>query len=262
LKNRIDQKLLEIKNNNKAALAPFLTVGFPSIEISEKLIINISNSGGDIIELGVPFSDPLADGVTIQKTNFRALENGVNLSTCLDMVTRLRNSGLKTPLVFMGYFNPFLNYGIEKFVTDASNADIDGVIIPDLPLEESKYLKNALEAKNIYLINLLSPTSSDARIKDVCKNAKGFIYCVSLTGVTGARSKSSKNLPQLIEKIRNHTNLPILVGFGISKKEHIDQIYKYADGVIIGSALLNAIGDSESEEAIINAKSFLKTLIN
>ena len=262
MKNRIDKKLFELKNMGKAALAPFVTVGFPSIETSEKLIINISNSGADIIELGVPFSDPLADGITIQKTNFRALQNGVNLSKCLEMVIKLRQNGFNTPLIFMGYFNPFLNYGIDTFVEDASTAGIDGLIIPDLPLEESHYLKNALEDKGMYLINLLSPTSSETRIKNVCKNAKGFIYCVSITGVTGNRSQLSNKLPQLIENIRKYTKLPILVGFGISTKEHVDEIYKFADGVIVGSALLNAIGDSEYEEAITKANSFIKQLIN
>ena len=262
MKNRIDKKLLEIKKIGKAALAPFVTAGFPNIETSEKLIINIAESGGDIIELGIPFSDPLADGVTIQKTNFQALQNGINLSKCLQMVTKLRSNGFNTPLIFMGYFNPFLNYGIEKFIKDASIAGIDGVIIPDLPLEESYNFKKPLEEKGIYLINLLAPTSSEIRIQNVCTNAKGFIYCVSVTGVTGERSKLSKNLPELIKNIRKHTNLPILVGFGISTKKHVEEVYKLADGVIVASALLNAIGDSESEDAIIKANSFIKQLIN
>ncbi len=260
--NRIDKKLFELQNIGRAALAPFVTVGFPDIETSEKLIVNISNSGGDIIELGIPFSDPLADGITIQKTNFRALQNGINLSKCLEMVTKLRKNCFNTPLIFMGYFNPFLNYGIEKFIEDGSIAGIDGIIIPDLPLEESGYLKAKLEKKDIYLINLLSPTSSETRIQNVCKDAKGFIYCVSIAGVTGARSQLSENLPKLIKKIRKYTKLPILVGFGISTKEDVDEIYKFADGVIVGSALLNAIGDSESEEAISKANSFIKQLIN
>ena len=150
MKNRIDKKLFELQNIGRAALAPFVTVGFPDIETSEKLIVNISNSGGDIIELGIPFSDPLADGITIQKTNFRALQNGINLSKCLEMVTKLRKNCFNTPLIFMGYFNPFLNYGIEKFIEDGSIAGIDGIIIPDLPLEESGYLKAKLEKKDIY----------------------------------------------------------------------------------------------------------------
>ena len=185
--NRIDVKLKALKDAGQTALAPFVTVGFPDVETSEALAEAIIDSGGDMLELGIPFSDPLADGPTIQMTSYKALQQGVTVRTALDVLRRLRGKMAEAPLIFMGYYNPFLHYGIESFVRDASKAGLDGLIVPDLPTEESGPLRKLCEEHNIHLIPLFAPTSTDERIAQACKGARGFIYCVSLTGVTGPR---------------------------------------------------------------------------
>ncbi|MDP6402593.1 MAG: tryptophan synthase subunit alpha, partial [SAR202 cluster bacterium] len=205
--NRIDVRLKELREAGETALAPFVTIGFPDVETSENLVEVIAQSGGDMLELGIPFSDPLADGLTVQKASFRALENGVSVTTSLEVLRRLRGRGVEAPLIFMGYFNPFLRYGTERFVGDAAEAGLDGIIVPDLPPEEAGPFKKLCESRGIYLVPLLAPTSTDERIAQACKGANGFIYCVSLTGVTGARQELSSGLSDMVGRIRRHTDL-------------------------------------------------------
>ncbi len=258
--NRIDSKFQLLKNAGETALMPFVTVGFPDVETSEEVAEALLRSGGDILELGVPFSDPLADGPTIQKTSFQALGQGVNLAVCLDFVRHLRSRGIEAPLVSMGYYNPFLRYGIERFVRDGSAAGLDGVIVPDLPTEEAGPLRSACKAQGIHLIPLLAPTSSDERIAQSCQEAGGFIYCVSLTGVTGARRALPSWLPELVGRIRRHTDLPIVVGFGVSLREHVEAISGFADGAVFASALMDAIDKSPKDRVVEVATEFVKTL--
>ena len=261
MKNRIDYCLEKIKSENRSALVPYLTVGYPNANISESLATAVLANGADMLELGIPFSDPLADGPTIQMTSLRALKNGTNVQTAIDTVTGLRSIDIEAPLVFMGYFNPFLQYGISRFLRVASDAGLDGLIVPDLPSEESKLI--AAESRNvgIHLIPLLAPTSTDERIKSACSEAGGFIYCVSLTGVTGARSRLATGVEILVKRIRKYTDLPVLVGFGVSSKEDVDRIGKFADGAVVGSALLDAISKSKEGEEIEVASNFIKGLV-
>ena len=258
--NRIDEKLSALKSAGATALVPFITVGFPDVETSEELAKAVLDAGGDMLELGVPFSDPVADGPTIQMTSFRALEQGANVRTSINVVRNLRSAGVTSPLIFMGYLNPFLHYGIERFARDASEAGLDGIIIPDLPPEEAEPYLTALERHGIYLIPLLAPTSTAERIAQACKHAKGFIYCVSLTGVTGARQTTSGGISDLVNAIRGQTDLPVLVGFGVSKREHVETIGQFADGAVVGSALLNAVNDSPPGESVEAARAFVKNL--
>ena len=259
--NRIDTTLSRLREIGQPALAPFVTMGFPDIPTSESLACAILESGADMLELGVPFSDPLADGPTIQMTSYRALQNGVTMVACLDTLRNLRDSGVEAPLIFMGYYNPFLRYGLERFLDDASEAGLDGMIVPDLPTEEAAQLYQMASEHSIHLIPLLAPTSSDERIRDACQSAGGFIYCVNFTGVTGARRSSSQSTPALVERIRQYTDLPILVGFGISRREHFDEISSFADGAIVASALLDAVDKAPEDSKLDTARNFIHSLI-
>ena len=258
--NRIDARLKAIKDAGQTALVPFVTVGFPDVETSEALAEAIIDSGGDMLELGIPFSDPLADGPTIQMTSYKALQQGVTVRIALDLVKRLREKKVDAPLIFMGYYNPYLRYGIESFVRDAAEAGLDGLIVPDLPAEESAPLQKLCEEHNIHLIPLLAPTSTDERIAQTCKDARGFIYCVSLTGVTGARQDLSSGVESLVSRVRRHTDLPILVGFGVSRREHVEAIGRFADGAVVASALLDAIDKSPKERVLETAREFVRGL--
>ena len=258
--NRIDTVLGRLRETGEAALVPFVTVGFPDVPTSEELARTILESGGDMLELGVPFSDPLADGPTIQMTSFRALQNGVTVRECLAVVRRLRGSGVDSPLIFMGYYNPFLRYGPAKFLDDAAAAGLDGMIVPDLPTEEAAQFGEMCSNREIHLIPLLAPTSSDERIEDAGKAAGGFIYCVSLTGVTGARGTLSRATSGLVERIRQHTNLPIIVGFGVSRAEHLVEIGTYAEGAVVASALLDAVDNAPPDGKVDAARDFIRAL--
>ena len=258
--NRIDTRLKMLRQKRETALVPFVTVGFPEVASSEALAEAIIESGADMLELGIPFSDPLADGPTIQKTSFQALKNGVTVEVALGVVSRLRKKQPDTPLIPMGYFNPYLRYGVERFVEDASSAGVDGLIVPDLPTEESGPFKLLCEKRGIHLVPLLAPTSPDRRIAQACQDARGFIYCVGLVGVTGARVELSSGLAGLVGRIRRHTDLPVLVGFGISRREHLKAIGEFADGAVVASALLDAIDKSPRERVIETASEFVRNL--
>ena len=259
--NRIDVALARKRESGQPALAPFLTIGFPDVPTSESLARAALESGADMLELGVPFSDPLADGPTIQMTSYRALENGVTLAACLDVLRNLRRSGVESPLVFMGYYNPYLRYGLDKFLDDASDAGLDGMIVPDLPTEEAGRLSEMAARRGIHLVPMLAPTSSDDRIRDACESAGGFIYCVSVTGVTGARASVSGQVSQLVGRIRRHTDLPVLVGFGVSRHEHLREISEFADGAAVGTAFLNAVDEAPPDGRLEAARTFVRSLL-
>ena len=231
----------EVKQRGTIALAPFLTVGYPDIESSVSIAEVVIESGAHMLELGVPFSDPLAEGRTIQKTTFKALQNGVNVASSIEVVRRLRSNGVEAPLIFMGYYNPFLAYGISKISKAAAHAGVDGLIVPDLPVEESGPLREACLQQGLDLINLLTPTSNEERIIKGCSESRGFIYCVSVNGVTGSRNQIDDNIADIATRIRKHTNLPIAVGFGISKREHVETIGRYAQAAVVGSIFIETI---------------------
>jgi tryptophan synthase alpha chain len=222
---------------NHKALIPYVTVGYPSIEDTLKVVPMLANSGGDIVELGVPFSDPLADGATIQKASFYALKNGVTPEVCLEVAEKLSRK-VNVPLVFMTYFNPVLSYGLERFCAACARSGVDGLIIPDLPPDEGSELEAITERHNLDLIYLLAPTSSDERIKLVTNRARGFIYLVSVTGVTGTRESLPAELNPFIDRVRKVAKQPLCVGFGISTPEQAKQVVETADGVIVGSRII------------------------
>ncbi len=245
----------------RKAMAPFVTIGHPDVETSEALVEAIIAGGADMLELGIPFSDPLADGPTVQATSYTALRNGVTVAGALESVRRIRARGVEAPLIFMGYYNPYLSYGLERFVADSASAGVDGLIVPDLPAEESGELAALCAEHGLHLIPLLAPTSTDERIASACKAAGGFIYCVSLTGVTGARSRLSGTVEDLVERVRSHTDLPLLVGFGVSRREHVAAIGRFADGAIVASALLDAVGSAAPERRLDVARDFVRGLL-
>ena len=209
----------------------------------------IAEAGADLIELGIPFSDPLADGPTIQRSTQIALEQGMRVESCLELVAQLRDRGLQQPFVLMGYVNPILAFGVEDFITEAASVGVDGLIIPDLPLEEAGKMESACHSHNLALIQMLAPNSTLSRITQVSERARGFIYLVSLTGTTGARASLSTDLEKFIQKVRHHTKLPLAVGFGISTPQQAQTVGKLADGVIMGSALIDAVSNAEGSSA-------------
>jgi tryptophan synthase alpha chain len=219
------------------ALIAYITVGYPSIDATLKVVPLLADSGCDIIELGIPFSDPLADGVTIQKSSFHALQNGVTPRLCLELAGQLSRK-VDIPLVFMTYYNPVFSYGLEQFCTVCAKSGISGLIIPDLPPDEGSELESASQQQGLDLIYLLAPTSTGERIRLATERSRGFIYLVSVTGVTGARDKLPTDLKAFVTRVRKVATQPLCVGFGISTPEQAGQIARIADGVIIGSRII------------------------
>jgi tryptophan synthase alpha chain len=224
---------------------PYVTIGHPRKDSTLEIVPAMVEAGATMVELGVPFSDPLADGPTIQQASFRALENGVTVDYCIETARELRNKGVDVPLIFMGYYNPILRYGLERFVTACADAGVDGLIVPDLPPEESAELASICRKHQRDLIFMVAPTSRDEHIQMVAEQASGFVYCVALTGVTGARDSVSADLSGFLERVRSKVELPLAVGFGISTPEHVKTVGQDADGVIVGSALVARIDEAE-----------------
>ena len=238
------------------ALIPYITVGYPTVETTLKVVPLFASSGCDIIELGIPFSDPLADGATIQRAAYEALRQGVTPSVCFEVAQELRRQ-VEIPLVFMTYYNPVLKFGLEQFCSKCAGVGIDGLIIPDLPPEEGEELEKSIKRHGLDLIYLLSPASTEERIELVASRSSGFIYLVSLTGVTGARAKLPEELESFVARVRERTEKPLCVGFGVSTPEQARRIAKVADGVIVGSRIMQLLGEDNS---LKNAGSFIKCL--
>ena len=233
---------------HKAALMPYYPLGYPDIKTSMEVIQAISPVS-DLIELGIPFSDPIADGPTIQRSTQKALEVGVNTRLCLDMVAELRSKGIQTPLLLMSYYNPILAFGEDHFVTQMASAGADGLIVPDLPPEEAGELRQLMKQAGLSLINFVAPTSSEHRIRQILLSADGFIYMVSVTGVTGALSHVSTSLPEFVRLIKRKTEVPVAVGFGISTAEQATRVATFADGIIVGSALIDVVDADDDKPA-------------
>lgn len=260
MQDRLVQKFSRIDGEGRPGLILFLTAGFPDLNATLELVPALAEEGADCIELGVPFSDPLADGLTIQASSFHALRNGVTLASCIDVVGQLRERVPDTPIILFGYYNPILRYGLSRFAQQAERAGVDGVIVPDLPAEESGPLIEECGPQGIHVIPLLAPTSTDARIKKACRIASGFIYCVSLTGVTGARDEISPGIFQLLERVRRHTELPLAAGFGISRHEHVESVGRVAQAAVVGSALVKVIMDSPRDELVDRVRQYVLEL--
>lgn len=256
--NRIHETFSRVKLRKAAALMPYLPLGYPTLDLSLSLVHAAVESGADLLELGIPFSDPLADGPVIQHATQRALENGTTVARCIELVSAARASRITIPLVMMGYYNPILRYGLERFARDAAAAGADGVIVPDLPLEEASEFRELCGAYNSALVFLAAPTSTAARLKRLGAATRGFLYLVSLTGVTGARSGLADGLADFVQRARDATAVPVCVGFGISTPAHAQTAGRIADGVIVGSALVSRIGDPTT--AVPNARTFIAEL--
>jgi tryptophan synthase alpha chain len=238
------------------ALIAYITVGYPTIDATLKVVPLLADSGCDIVELGIPFSDPLADGVTIQKSSFHALQNGVTPQICLEVARELSRK-VNIPLVFMTYFNPVFSYGLEAFCAAGAGSGISGLIIPDLPPEEGSELEAISRRQGLDLIYLLAPTSTEERIKLVTDRSRGFIYLVSVTGVTGVRDRMPANLEAFVARVRKVATQPLCVGFGVSTPEQAQRIAKVADGVIVGSRIIQLL---DKDKSLGNACSFIKCL--
>ena len=239
---------------NHTALIPYITVGYPGVETTLKAVPLFAGIGCDIIELGVPFSDPLADGATIQRASYEALRKGVTTRVCFEVAQELRQQ-VGIPLVFMTYYNPVLKFGPEQFCSKCTEGGIDGLIVPDLPPEEGKELEKSTKRHGLDLVYLLSPASTEERIRLVTSRSSGFIYLVSLTGVTGARDRLPEDLEGFVAKVRRRTEKPLCVGFGVSTPEQARRVARVADGVIMGSRIIQLLDEDKSLE---NACSFIK----
>ena len=238
------------------ALIPYITVGYPSIEATLKVVPLLASSGCDIVELGIPFSDPLADGATIQKASFHALQNGVTPQLCLEVARQLSQK-VEIPLLFMTYFNPVFSYGADRFCSLCHAAGIDGLIIPDLPPEEGSELETITQRQDLDLIYLLAPTSTEERISLIAQGSRGFLYLVSVTGVTGIRDKLPENLEAFVTRVRRIANKPLCIGFGISTPEQARQVARVADGVIVGSRIIQLM---EADESMVYVADLVREL--
>ena len=237
----ITQAFEEARASGRAALMPYFTLGYPDAKTSVEIVKAVAEHGADLIELGVPFSDPLADGPTIQRASQIALKQGITVARCLELATELRMNKVTQPLLLMCYINPILTYGIERFVGDSLACGIDGLIVPDLPPEEADQLEGECQRVGMALVYLLAPTSTEQRIRLIVQRSSGFVYLVSVTGVTGARTTLPSDLEQFVARVRKLTKKPLAVGFGISTPEQANLVGRIADGVIVGSALINAV---------------------
>ena len=259
-KDRIKESFAAIQQEGRTGLIMFLTAGFPDRQATLELVPALVAAGADIIELGVPFSDPLAEGPVIQESSFLALQQDITLADCFEMVEELRDKVPDTPLVLMGYYNPIYSYGLEKFAKRAQDTGVDGLIAVDLPHSESAPLAEQCAAHGIHMIPLLAPTSTDDSIKESCVDAGGFIYCISLTGVTGARDELSGRGIELLERVRPHTSLPLTVGFGISRREHVETVCREAEAAVVGSALVRVMLESPRDQLVARASELVARL--
>lgn len=247
--DHINGTFSRLRSQGRAALMPYFTLGYPTPEQSLAVIKALAQSGADLVELGVPFSDPLADGPTIQHSTQVALQQGMTVRRCLDLVAQARAAGVTTPFLLMGYINPILSYGVERYAADACAAGADGLIVPDLPMEEAAALEAACRAHGLAFIYLVSPESTPERIAALCERASGFLYLVSLSGVTGVRDTLPEHLAAFVARVRGAARTPLAIGFGISTPAQAQQIADLADGVIIGSALIRAVSQSQDPAA-------------
>lgn len=258
--NAIDGAFERARSAGRLAFIPYLTAGYPSREESVALARIFGEHGADVLEIGIPFSDPLGDGPTIQRASSAALAGGMTVRGALDVAAaatqgraeRGQGTGVRgasaVPLVAMGYVNPLLRYGLARFCADAEVAGVGGLIVPDLPVEESDELLGCCRSSGVHLIYLLAPTSTEARIAAVAERASGFIYCMAVTGVTGARDTLSDELAPFLARVRARTPLPLVVGFGISRPEHIARLHRLADGVVVASALIDLVDATPAHE--------------
>jgi tryptophan synthase alpha chain len=267
--NRIDQTFAKLQAVSQAALIPFLTIGDPNVKTSVAIIHQLEAAGADIVELGVPYSDPLADGPIIQQSSQRALINKITIFDCIQVARTSREEGSKLPFVIFTYYNPVLQVGLVRFFQLLSDNDISGIIIPDLPVEENEEVLSIAKQHNIHLIPLVAPTSND-RIAKIVSSAAGFIYCVSSLGVTGTRTQFHTGINEFIDMVKKSSTLPVVVGFGISNSEQVARFAQICDGVVVGSALVRKISetlpllqsssDADKTQGLLQIREFVREL--
>lgn len=261
--NRIDQCFKALAEQSKKAVIPYVTAGYPTMDSTVDVLHAMVEAGADIIELGIPFSDPMADGPVIQKACEVSLENGVTLRKVLEMIETFRSKDSKTPIVLMGYLNPFEAFGYQDFAEAAAKAGVDGVLAVDLPPEASDILQPALEKQDLKCIYLLAPTSTEARVKEVAKSGSGYVYYVSLKGVTGSATLDTEDVKQQIERLKAHITIPICVGFGISDGASAKAVGQFAEGVIVGSAYIKTLAKAKDKSEILaNTQSLTAELVS
>ena len=248
MNNRLICRIEEALRKRRKLFCAYLTLGFPNLSVTRNLIPVLERSGTDILELGFPFSDPLADGPTIQKASERALKNGVTVHDALGIIRSLRKKGLSIPILFFSYINPVLRYGVKRLADDLARNGFDGLIIPDLSLEEGRFLEPVFKRVNLSLVYLIAPTTDKARAREIAKRSSGFVYYVSIRGVTGARYIVPRDLIRNVKQIKRLSRKPVLVGFGVSQVSQARAIAAVADGVIVGSAIVNQISKSKAKD--------------
>jgi len=245
---RIETVFAQAKEQGRGTLGVFITAGDPDMETSGRILDAVVESGADIIEFGMPFSDPMADGPAIQASSLRALKNGMTLAKTLEMARRFRQKHAATPLILMGYFNPIYIYGVDKFLDEAVTAGVDGLIVVDLPPEEDQELCLPAKAAGLRFIRLVTPTSDEARLPAVLAEASGFVYYVSITGITGTKSAAGASIAEAYKRVRGFTDLPIVTGFGIRTPEAAAEAANLSDGAVVGSAVVDIIADNLSAD--------------
>ena len=262
--SRIEKTFKELKVQGRSAFIPYITAGDPDINLSQKILNSLPSGGADIIEVGMPFSDPMADGPAIQQAGIRALGNGQNMKKTFSMVKNFRLQNNYTPLILMGYYNPILQFGNENFLSECSKSGVDGLIVVDLPIEHSQELCKPAQKSGVDFINFITPTTSPERLKNILDVSTGFLYYVSIAGITGTKAPDIKILENMIRKIKTYTNLPVGVGFGIKDAEQVKSISKFSDAIVIGSSIVNKIKDLKiqnlTDDELI--ESLVKFLLN
>ncbi|MBB1518612.1 tryptophan synthase subunit alpha [Aquipseudomonas guryensis] len=259
--SRLQSRFAELKEQNRAALVTFVTAGDPNYDASLAILKGLPAAGADVIELGMPFTDPMADGPAIQLANIRALGAKQNLAKTLQMVREFRAGDQTTPLVLMGYFNPIHHYGVAAFIAEAKESGVDGLIVVDLPPEHNADLCDPAQAAGLDFIRLTTPTTDDKRLPTVLNGSSGFVYYVSVAGVTGAGSATIEHVQEAVTRLRRHTELPLCIGFGIRTPEHAATIARLADGVVVGSALIDQIANAtDDQQAIQGVLSLCRSL--
>jgi tryptophan synthase alpha chain len=254
--SRIADTFAKLRSQNRKGFIPFITAGDPDLETTQHLIIELARLGSTLIELGIPFTDPMADGPVIQRASERALQKPFGIEEVLRIVSAARQE-TDVPIILFSYFNPLMQFGVERLAREARSAGIDGVLVTDLVPEEAEGFATALKRNELDMIFLIAPTSTDERLRLVAERASGFIYAVSRAGITGARDEMSAEAEKLVRRMRQFSELPIAVGFGISKPEHVADVWRYADAAVVGSAIVREIETCDNSEAIVPAVSAL-----
>ncbi|MGI8927146.1 MAG: tryptophan synthase subunit alpha [Tepidiformaceae bacterium] len=258
MSKRLRETFARGRAGGRPLFIPYITAGYPTREDTVPILLAMEAGGADVLEIGVPFTDPLADGATIQHANFVAVANGVTLETCFELVREARLEGLTVPLLLMGYYNPILAFGEDRAAAEARSAGVDGFIVVDLPPEEAASFISACRANGLAFVPLVAPTTSEQRMELLAKAADAFIYCVSVSGTTGQRTAMAEELPDFVARVRRHTSLPLAVGFGISTREHVAAVGRVADAAVVGSAIIAVVDAAKAERRAQSVREFVE----